>query len=147
VSLYLDTTGLVACFLDHGRASAAILKAWRQEEVLVVSAHADLEFTWAMHRLLQAEADPKGIGKAVQAYQKARPGFVCCPTDRHSLRAALLGLQHGIPPEVSLHLAVAVAFRDQILAQAPTAKDPVLIASMDPEMVRAAKAMAFRVVP
>jgi hypothetical protein len=46
-----------------------------------------------------------------------------------------------------MHLMVAMDFRDQILRQMTRAQDPVVVGSLDPGLVQAARAEGFQVAP
>jgi hypothetical protein len=138
---------LLGCFFDHGRSTTALLKAWRGEQAIVISRHADLEFMHEVH-LMQAS----GLGRsacvaAAEAYQAISRDFVRRATDSLYLRAAIVGIQHALSPGPSMHLAVAMDFRDQILAQLPSLQDPVRFGTLDPCLAVAARKEGFRIVP
>ena len=147
MSLFLDTSGLLASFLDHGRATAALLEAWRVEQVVVIAMHADLEFMHEVNQLQLAGTDMAACLAVAEAYQDASKDFVRRPTDTLYLRAAILGIKHALAPGPSLHLMAAMDFRDQILRQLGRAQDPVVFGSLDPGLVLAARREGFRVVP
>ena len=147
MTLFLDTSGLLACFWRHGQATATLLRAWREEKVIVISKHADLEFLYEVSQAQASGTDPAACVAVASEYQTVSQYFVRFQTDALYLRAALLGIQHKLKPGQALHLAVALEFQEQRLQQQPTADCPVVFGTLDPKLAAAAEQEGFRVLP
>lgn len=143
--VFLDTTALAALFLDSPEGEDMRLRLRSEGDGAAIATVTTVEFTAFLRDLSEEAVEPSAVQTIAASFLGALGDLLVVAPDMEL--ASLLVVRHRLEPGQAQVLSAAMSLRDRIKRNTALVPDPVLFATLDPDLLEAARLEDLHVVP